>query len=188
MKVFRRLLAITGVTTFTLPAIALMSWSVPTWAQDDACYMVNSSGQRVNLGKLCQRPSVQPSNSGAPAGVFRARIKRRDGGTPVIDVKFNGNQTYEMLVDTGATGTLVTKSMAQSLNLPIVGAGRFTLADGRTITMPVGLLNSLSVSGATIRNVNVAIAGDYAEGLLGSDFLSNYDVKIKRDVIEFYPR
>jgi aspartyl protease family protein len=187
MKVFKRLFAIAGLTTLTLPVVEGLMGKSPTWAQDDACYMVTSSGQRVSLGKLCQRTPVQPATA-TPQGVFRVRIKRRDGGTPVIDVKFNGNQTYEMLVDTGATGTLVTQRMAQSLNLPIVGAGRFTMADGRTITMPVGLLNSLSVSGATIRNVNVAIAGDYAEGLLGSDFLGNYDVKIKRDVIEFYPR
>jgi len=184
MKVFKRLIGIAGVTTLTMSAFAIGAIQ-PTQAQDDACYMINSAGKRVSLGKLCQR-TVQPAQPNQ--GFFRARIKRRDGGTPVIDVKFNGSQTYEMLVDTGATGTLVTRSMAQALNIPVVGAGRFTMADGRTIVMPVGLLNSLSVSGATIRNVNVAIAGDFAEGLLGSDFLGNYDVKIKRDVIEFYPR
>lgn len=185
MKVFQRLLAIAGMTAILIPGFTVLTTPLPVEAQDDSCYMITSSGKRVSLGKLC-RGTVQP---GTPtAGIFRARIKRRDGGTPVIDVKFNDNQTYEMLVDTGATGTLVTRSMAQSLNLPIVGSGRFTMADGRTIIMPVGRLNSLSVEGATIRNVNVAIAGDYAEGLLGSDFLGNYDVKIKRDVIEFYPR
>ncbi|MDX2242466.1 MAG: retropepsin-like aspartic protease [Leptolyngbyaceae cyanobacterium bins.302] len=174
------------VSTLAIAGLSLTGVDLPpsAWAQDDSCYMVTSSGKRVSLGKLCRGTTVQPASQ----RFFQARIKRRDGGTPVIDVTLNGNQTYEMLVDTGASGTLVTRTMAQSLNLPIVGAGRYTMADGRTIVMPVGRLNSLAVSGATIRNVDVAIAGDYAEGLLGSDFLGNYDVKIKRDVIEFYPR
>jgi aspartyl protease family protein len=46
----------------------------------------------------------------------------------------------------------------------------------------------MSIDGATVRNVNVVIASDSAEGLLGHDFLGNYDIKIKQDVVEFYPR
>lgn len=185
MKEFKQLWAIAMTATMTTSAIAMIGAFTSAKALDDACYMVTSSGKRVGLGNLCRGNTAQPTTT---KSYFQARIKRRDGGTPVIDVTFNGNQSYEMLVDTGASGTLVTRTMAQALNIPIVGAGRFTLADGRTIMMPVGRLTSLSVDGATIRNVNVAIAGDYAEGLLGSDFLSSYDVKIKRDVIEFYPR
>jgi predicted aspartyl protease len=185
MEGFKRLLAIAVITSITIPTVELSSNRWPVWAQDDSCYMITASGKRVSLGKLCRGASPQPALT---KSFFQARIKRRDGGTPVIDVVFNGNRAYEMLVDTGATRTLVTKSMAQVLNLPIVGAGRFTMADGRTIEMPVGRVNSLSIEGAMIRNVDVAIAGDYAEGLLGSDFLGNYDVKIKRDVIEFHPR
>ncbi len=173
-----------GSAALTVLTIGGTDITAPAVAQDDACYMVNSSGKRVNLGKLCRGGMAQP----AARGYFLARIKRRDGGTPVIDVTFNGNRTYEMLVDTGASGTLITRSMAQTLNIPIVGAGRFTMADGRNIIMPVGRINSITVDGATVRNLNVAIANDSAEGLLGSDFLGNYDIKIKRDVVEFYPR
>lgn len=183
MKTLKRMIVTTTVASSASLLWALSEISLPVLAQDDSCYMITSSGKRVSLGKLCQGTTTP-----ATRNFFQARIKRRDGGTPVIDVTLNGNQTFEMLVDTGASGTLLTRRMAQVLNLPIVGAGRYTMADGRTITMPVGRLNSLAVSGAMIRNVEVAIAGDYAEGLLGSDFLGNYDIKIKRDVIEFYPR
>ena len=185
MRALRNLWAIAGTTAVTVLWIGVIGVPRSTWAADDACYMVTSSGKRVSLGKLCQGAS--PSRT-QPRTFFEARIKRQQGGTPVIDVVFNGNRTYEMLVDTGATKTLITRTMAQSLNIPVIGAGRFTMADGRMIVMPVGRLNSLSVDGAVIRNVDVAIAGDYAEGLLGSDFLGNYDIKIKRNVIEFYPR
>ncbi|MDX2228905.1 MAG: retropepsin-like aspartic protease [Leptolyngbyaceae cyanobacterium bins.349] len=185
MKGFKRLFAIAGMVSIAISALSVVGDSVPVTAQDDSCYMITSSGKRVSLGKLCRGSAPPPT---VTRGFFQARIKRRDGGTPVIDVMFNGRRSYEMLVDTGASRTLVTRSIAQALNIPIVGAGRFIMADGRTIEMPVGRLSSLSVDGATIRDVNVAIAGDYAEGLLGSDFLGNYDVKIKRDVIEFHPR
>jgi predicted aspartyl protease len=176
-----------AIAGFTIAATLVSSFFLDTQgaiSQDDSCYMVTSSGQRVSLGKLCNRSNVKPASK----GYYQARIKRRDGGTPVIDVTFNGNQTFEMLLDTGATGSLITRSMARTLGVPIVGAGQFTMADGRSIVLPVGRLNSMSIDGATVRNVNVVIASDSAEGLLGHDFLGNYDIKIKQDVVEFYPR
>jgi aspartyl protease family protein len=177
--------AIAGLTlTATLMPSLFVEKQVAI-AQDESCYMITSSGKRVSLGKLCNRSgSFNPSSK----NFHQARIKRRDGGTPVIDVTFNGNQTFEMLLDTGATGSLITRSMARSLQVPIVGAGQFIMADGRSIMLPVGRLNSMSIDGATVRNVNVVIANDSAEGLLGHDFLGNYDIKIKQDVVEFYPR
>lgn len=175
-------------------AIATIAWLIPALTsqlaasvQNEPCYMVNSAGRRINLGKLCGTGNAMP-NSSSTKGLYSVPIKRRDGGTPVIDVTFNGNQKFEMLLDTGASGTLITRSMARALQIPIVGTGRFTMADGRTIVMPLGRLNSISIEGARVNNVNVAIASDASDGLLGHDFLGNYDIKIKRDVIEFYPR
>lgn len=175
----------TGIVTMTWLTTVMATQQVS--AQDEACYMVNSAGRRINLGKLCGTGNAKP-NAISTKGLYSIPIKRRDGGTPVIDVTFNGNQKFEMLLDTGASGTLITRSMARALQIPIVGAGQFTMADGRTIVMPLGRLNSISIEGARVSNVNVAIASDAADGLLGHDFLGNYDIKIKRDVIELYPR
>ncbi len=183
-----RLVAIASLTL--IPTILTVGIDPRTAAiaQDEACYMITATGKRVSLGKLCGNGNGQVQPGATNRGYFLAPIKRRSGGTPVIDVTFNGNRTFEMLVDTGATGTVITRSMAQSLQIPLVGAGRFTLADGRSVLFPIGRLQSLSIDGATIRDVNVAITPDTADGLLGHDFLGNYDIKIKRDVIEFYPR
>jgi predicted aspartyl protease len=156
-------------------------------AQEDPCYMITSSGRRVSLGKLCGSGNSVKAPT-APTGMIQAKIKRRSGGTPVIDVTFNGNQTFEMLLDTGASGTLITRSMARSLRLPIIGVDQFIMADGRTVLMPLGRIQSMAIQNAVVKNVNVAIAPDSADGLLGHDFLGNYDIKIKRDVVEFYPR
>ncbi|UBF24957.1 retroviral-like aspartic protease family protein [Kovacikia minuta CCNUW1] len=201
-----RLAAIAGFAFITLtPAISIVTQSLPATAQDESCFMVTSSGRRVNLGKLCGYGTLKPSTTNAPgnpaanpnpaatspnaaANVYQAKIKYRLGKTPVIDVTFNGKQTFEMVVDTGADGTLITGRMASVLRLPMTGVGQFEMADGRTVVMPLARVTSMSVSGAEVRNVEVAVADKTDIGLLGHDFFDNYDVKIKQQVVEFYRR
>ena len=134
-----------------------------------------------------QPPANQPA-SGGNQKVFQAKIKRRAGGTPVIDVIFNGNKTFEMIVDTGASGTLITQRMATALGVRQVGTGRAGIADGSVVEFPIGLVRSIRVGGAAIQNVEVAISKQMEIGLLGHDFFGNYDIKIKKDVVEFYVR
>ncbi|MGA7932931.1 MAG: retropepsin-like aspartic protease, partial [Kovacikia sp.] len=157
-----RLLAIAGFTSITLiPAITVVNQSSRAIAQDANCFMVTSSGRTISLDKLCGGGKLKPAptstnGSGNPAAtpntaaasVYQAKIKYRLGKTPVIDVTFNGKQTFEMIVDTGADGTLITRQMASSLRLPVVGVGQFEMADGRTVVMPLAKVASLSVNGA----------------------------------------
>ncbi|TAG23188.1 MAG: hypothetical protein EAZ39_01425 [Oscillatoriales cyanobacterium] len=134
---------------------------------------VYSQFRRGTPNPGAQPPANQPA-SGGNQKVFQAKIKRRAGGTPVIDVVFNGNKTFEMIVDTGASGTLITQRMATALGVRQVGTGRAGIADGSIVEF--------------IQNVEVAIAKQMEIGLLGHDFFGNYDVKIKKDVVEFYVR
>ncbi len=157
------------------------------------------TGSAFTTGKLYSQ-FWNPSNAGAkppanqrakPPGnpqVFQAKIKRRAGGTPVIDVVFNGNKTFEMIVDTGASGTLISQQMATALGVRPVRTIRAGIADGSVVEFPIGRVQSIGVGGALIRNVEVAIARRMEIGLLGHDFFGNYDVKIKKDVVEFYVR
>ena len=135
-----------------------------------------------------QPPASGPANPSGNQKVFQAKIKRRAGGTPVIDVVFNGNKTFEMIVDTGASGTLITQRMATALGVKTVGIARAGIADGSVVEFPIGRVQSIGVGGAQIKNVEVAIAKQMEIGLLGHDFFGNYDVKIKKDVVEFYVR
>jgi predicted aspartyl protease len=146
---------------------------------------------RANLQAQFRRGGPSTAPAGRPQGnqkVFQARIKRRAGGTPVIDVVFNGNKTFEMIVDTGASGTLITQRMAQVLGVRPLRTIKAGIADGSIVEFPIGRVQSIGVGGAQIRNVEVAIARQMEIGLLGHDFFGNYDIKIKRDVVEFYPR
>ncbi|MBD2453744.1 retroviral-like aspartic protease family protein [Nostoc sp. FACHB-87] len=121
--------------------------------------------------------------------VFVAPIKRRVGGTPIVEVTFNGQQKFDMIVDTGASGTVITQEMANVLGIIPVGKAKANTASSRAVEFPVGYVDSMAVSGVRVNRVPVAIAGtDLETGLLGHDFFGNYDVTIKRNVVEFRPQ
>jgi predicted aspartyl protease len=124
------------------------------------------------------------------SGVFQAAIKARHGGTPVVDVTFNDSTQFEMIVDTGASGTVITQQMAAVLGVVPIGKATANTASDRNVEFSIGNVNSIEVGGAVVNNVPVAIAptANLDLGLLGQDFFSNYDVTIKRDVVEFRPR
>ncbi|WP_414528077.1 TIGR02281 family clan AA aspartic protease [Nodularia chucula] len=121
--------------------------------------------------------------------VFTVPIKRRMGGTPVVEVTFNNQQKFDMIVDTGASGTVITQEMANSLGVVTVGSIKANTASARTVEFPIGYVDSMSISGVRVNRVAVAIAGPELEtGLLGHDFFGKYDVTIRRDVVEFTPQ
>ncbi|NJL20378.1 MAG: aspartyl protease [Leptolyngbyaceae cyanobacterium SM1_3_5] len=117
-------------------------------------------------------PAPAPAIAPAPSNsVFRAPILRRVGGIPVIAVTFNDTQQYEMIVDTGASGTLITLQMAAALNVVPVGQATASTASARNVTFPLGYVQSVEVDGAIASNVLVAVAGPELDiGLLGQDF------------------
>lgn len=145
--------------------------------------IASSNTQSINVSS-----AVAAAASGAGT-VYRAPIKRRAGGTPIIDVTFNGNQTFEMIVDTGASGTVITPSMARSLGVQVVGKTKVNTASQTGVEVPLGYVNSIAVSGAVVKEVIVAIGNDALDvGLLGHDFFDDFDVTVKQDVVEFRRR
>lgn len=130
------------------------------------------------------------ATNGATSGkVFRAPIKRREGGTPVIDVTFNGSQTFEMIVDTGASGTVITQAMAQALGARIIGKTKVSTASQAGVEVSLAYIDSIAVGNAVVKDVIVAIANASLDvGLLGHDFFSDYDLTVKQEVVEFRRR
>ncbi len=116
-------------------------------------------------------------------GIYRAAIKYYSGGIPVVDVVFNGAQRFEMMVDTGASGTMITHAMAQQLQVKTVGSVQAATPSGNT-QFEVGYIDSMVVGGGALRAFPVAI-GPVA--LLGNDFFGNCNMSVKRDqnVVEF---
>ncbi len=163
-------------------------------AQEESCYMVNARGKVVDLSGICgggrQPTTIAPTQSrNNSSGVFQTRIKRRFRGIPVIDVVFNGSngtqQVYEMIVDTGASGTAITLPMAQALGIIPVGVASVDTASQRGVKVPLGYVKQIEVNGAIAQNVLVGIQPVLDIGLLGHDFFGNYEVTVKRDIVEF---
>lgn len=165
---------------------------IPEATAGDHVISIPITSAEVTTGGDRPRTSRPNTTAGLPTnrgGVFTAPIVRRSGGTPVVLVTFNGNQTFEMIVDTGASGTVITQPMARALNITPVGSTNVATASSRSATFLLGYVNSLEVAGARTQNVLVAIAGpELSTGLLGHDFFGNYDVTVRQDVVEFRVR
>lgn len=133
--------------------------------------------------------TTQPSSGGTVLG--RATIKRRDGGVPVVDVRMNNRLSFEMLVDSGASITVITRPMAAALGITpaqVIDQMVVSTANGQT-KMSIVYINSISVGGLSSSMVPVAVAGPEMDiGLLGQDFLQRFDVSMRQTVIEFHRR
>lgn len=164
-----------------IPLMFLTSSDTANAENGDVCFMVTSSGKSISLENLC---GVSPVNT----GVFRVPIKRRSGKIPVINVTFNGDQPFEMIVDTGASNTLITQAMANVLNITPSGVINASIADGSQIEFQTSKVSSIAAGGVVAKDVEVAIAPRAQIGLLGHDFFGNYDVKILQNIVEFHRR
>jgi aspartyl protease family protein len=184
------LTALLGVTSSIL--VGTVANSDRADAQEsEGCFMRNSSGRTFNLSRsVCGFLPPELAPAAAPAaksGVFQAKIKRREANIPVIEVTFNGKQKFEMMVDSGASSTLITPAMAQALGVVPQGTVKAKTANGEA-TFAAGRLTSIEVGGLAVKDVVVLIASSSDIGLLGHDFFGNKDMTIKQDVIEFRSR
>ena len=183
----------------TINAIILIACTAlitPATAQErEGCFFVDSKGELMELGHLCpdNREEVIP-DALAEGGMFEVPIKRKEAGIAVVDVTFNGNKTYEMLFDTGASGILITSKAAQELGVRIFDTATSVIASGEEMEVGIGTVSSVKVGNLTLGETPVAIAPASADeglkgmGLLGQTVYGDYDVTIKENVIEFRPR
>lgn len=151
--------------------------------EQDDCFMLDANGDTLNLGDLCNDSAPTPSNP----DIFEIPIKRREANIAVIEVVFNNQHPFEMLLDTGASGTAVTAEMAEVLQVQVEGTTLVSTAGG-VIQAGVGQVNSIAAGGITIQNVDVVVVPNLPIGLLGQDFFGNYDLVIKQNSIEFHVR
>ncbi len=192
-----------------LPILAFSALSHQVSAEDPGmCYMITQSGKTLSLDKLCGvipankiaqlPPETTDESNGFPHihshsrvsryKITRIPIKRHIGETPVIQVKFNNRQTFDMILDTGANSTLITRNMARRLKIKTDGVMEAEIADGSEIKLFTGRVKSIAVNGLIARNLKVAIAPRAGIGLLGHDFFKHYDLRISDTEVEFHHR
>jgi aspartyl protease family protein len=152
--------------------------------------MEDINGDSIDLSSLCGGGNSGGSGIGRStnSSQFQVQIKRRESGIPVIDVTLNGQKTYEMLLDTGASGTVLTPKMAQELNLKPEGVVLGQTASSNAVRFETTMLNSIQVGDNRVNNLKVAVSPNLSIGLLGQDFFGKFDLTIKEKVIEFKRR
>ncbi|MEM6839319.1 MAG: retropepsin-like aspartic protease [Cyanobacteria bacterium P01_C01_bin.120] len=132
--------------------------------------------------------TVRPASPDRPPGLI-ATIPVIDqiGGTPVVPVTLTGDrgtQQFTMLFDTGASGTLITQSMADAVGAIVIGSTLVTVADGRQVEAPVGYIDTLKVGDLVVQDLQVIIGGDV--GLLGQNVYGDYGLSIGGSQINLY--
>lgn len=166
---------------------------IGAWSQEHpGCFMKTKAGEVRSLNEeVCIFPQADDKTIVSPLstpGVYQAKIINRQQGIPVIEAIFNDQVTFEMMVDTGASGTVITPTMAGRLRVVPTGRVKADTPTQRGAEFDVGSIQSLNVAGAIKNNITVAIAPTLDVGLLGQDFFAEYDVTIKEDVVEFRAR
>jgi clan AA aspartic protease (TIGR02281 family) len=140
--------------------------------------------KRKSMPKVVNSPQIATLPQ---SDTFSIPIAQKLGGIPVIEVSFN-SQKVLMLLDTGASRTLITKSIAQKLQLQTTGMATAKTANG-TATFSTTTIDKIKFGNGETNDVMVAVGqNDLPYGLLGHDVYDGYDITIKENSIEFRKR
>ena len=112
----------------------------------------------------------------------------------VVPVTINGAGPFDFLLDTGSTVTIIDRKLAEELHLPPAGRSMLATPDGGAVA-PLAHMDSVSMGGGTVRDLNPVVINHYADplpkvrGLLGEDFLHYFDLFIdnRRHLIKLEP-
>jgi clan AA aspartic protease (TIGR02281 family) len=133
-------------------------------------------------------PRVAAPSKVPPATVAKASIPfEKRGQVVVVEVMLNNSVPVRLVVDTGATYTMISAATAKELSIDPQLAPRtmpFQTANG-VIQAPLANLESVIVGGMEIKNLTAAIhdavPSAQVAGLLGLNFLSNFRLDIDTD-------
>ncbi len=147
----------------------------------------------VMIGPVSSAP--EPATQTSITGAVRVPI-RMIGHAVVVPVTFtsgNSSVTGNLLVDTGAAQTVLSKRMASGLRL-FAHDTQSRLGIGGTVRVDVSVVESIKVGAAEAKNMGVSIH-DFSpdpryEGLLGFDFLGRFQMSVdaEKQVMVLTPR
>lgn len=128
-------------------------------------------------------PATQAGSAGSSAPAGGARIQFTPGQKIMVDARLNGRGPARLILDTGATSTLINPLVLSALGVsfqsaqPARGRGIGGTVDAFTVRV-----DSIDVGGARHGPVRVFAhdggLGLDVDGLLGRDFLDNFSITI----------
>jgi hypothetical protein len=151
--------------------------SVPPQSRGGAT-MMSTPGAPAPPAPTAAEPA---SDGGGPAGA--ARIPFTPGRPIMVSARINGGGSTQLILDTGAQGTVISPSALAALGVSYRNAARGSIrgVTGETNVLAVRI-ESIEVEGARFGPLMVvshdAGLGTGTDGLLGRDFLDNFIVTI----------
>ena len=125
-----------------------------------------------------------PVSAAEPAKCQFARLAewpvRLQRNLPVVEGAINGNKAG-VLLDTGASSSLVTKDAALRLDLFTRGTGQYAIGVGGESTVLATRIRELRIAEATVENMRVRVMGERpipgVDFILGDDFFRAVDLE-----------
>ncbi len=148
---------------------------------------------RAQVLSLPASPSAPPEFQPAISKNETSKIPFHSGSPILVQARINGAGPVTMILDTGADRTLLVPSALGKLGISIENAERILLGGvtGEGYGSAVWV-NSVEVGGAKVGPLLIVVHGSDlkgAEGLLGRDFLANFNVTIdsKKQLVTLAP-
>jgi predicted aspartyl protease len=145
------------------------------------------------IGPLSGAPESGAKVSAGGAVRVRVRMQHNQVVVPVTFSNGFTNVTGNLVMDTGATQTTISKRMARELRLLSSGFG-YSSGIGGAVPMEVAMVESMKVGTIGVKNIRVSVLdfstdGSY-EGLLGFDFLQHFQLSVdsEKQVMVLTPR
>lgn len=143
-----------------------------------------------NAGTPVSIPSV--SSTAAPRGAIIVPVLSA-GNSSLVSVVLNQSITGNLMLDTGATHTVISQRLARLLSLRAIGKSPVSTVGG-VIAVNIARLRSLKVGEAEVTDLQI-IVHDFSrdprvEGLLGMDFLGRFrfGLDAQRQLLVLSPR
>jgi clan AA aspartic protease (TIGR02281 family) len=119
---------------------------------------------------------------------FSLPIISKNNNVPIVEVVINGRDRIPMMLDTGASKTLLTKGVAERLKLVSSGKTKAKTANGNAEFDTVKL-DSVEFGQGKVTDLSVAVGDNNLNyGLLGHDVYQGYDITLTEDNVQFKKR
>ena len=134
-----------------------------------------------NENSVIRPTSPAESASDGPAQGASAIPVKVSGSKVIVSVNFNNSTAANLLLDTGASRTMISSRIAKILRLQSIGSGR-GYGIGGVVTVSTAHVQSVKLGEMERKNFLVMIH-DFSpdpsyEGLLGIDFLSHFHMSL----------
>jgi hypothetical protein len=184
-------------TAFLIVALLLAAWSAPAdaqiyrWVDENGVPHfadgIDSVPDRYRSKAVPLGMKNAPAVPGAPGGPAKASgettIRFIPGQRIMVDVRINGSAEARLMLDTGADRTLISPRALQAAGVSLTGPSTTAQVTGAMGSgqMQFIVVESLEVGEARVGRMPVGsgiLPPDVGDGLLGRDFLDQFNVNI----------